>query len=477
MYRRAKIALCVLVVSCSASSAATFAPKVDDVCVPLDAHSSKLVVDRDALLAQLIQTAHGINTHMMGVPARGEVYAREVDILLNPLDLCLPSQLVNGACKAADGKKLGEAIIELANFLDLHRKPPADLSNGWIDSSKLAVSPADDQHFSQATIERYLRASIDPHLLTCTKATQNAGGGAGGPGGAGGQGGGNAGGSSAGSGSAPDPTAPFIALRQTIDDLKYSGTLPADAQGFKGAKAANLAGSNDRILDKYSVTVDAALGYVFPRRSFDDAGNFIGQFAPFITYDQQFIQTNSPKTSSYVQNLGAGVTGDVTMFERHNIAVTPKYVESLRNDARVFEGNFAYTPMYGIPGVDSLLYVVPGTLSFLVTPQLKYIIRDVTAAGTNLTVLNPGDYSWYGGRINLAMFGEGVLNGFTYNVGYEEYAANEGGLRRVDNFLTSIGYTFGDAKLVSILFQYQRGRNLDTLDSVNLFTLGLGLKY
>ncbi|HUI98067.1 MAG TPA: hypothetical protein VLX44_20080, partial [Xanthobacteraceae bacterium] len=226
-----------------------------------------------------------------------------------------------------------------------------------------------------------------------------------------------------------------------------------------------------------SVAVDAALGYVFPRRSFDDKGNFIGQFIPFITYDQVFVQTTSAKTSSYVQNLGAGLTGDMTVFESHNLAVTPKYVESLRNDARVFSGTFAYTPMYGIPAVDSVLYIIPNTLSFQITPQLKYIIRDVTAAGTGLTVLNPGDYSWYGGRVSLTMFGEGIMDGFTYNVGYEEYAASEGNLRRVSNFLTAIGYTFGDAKLASILLQYQRGRNLDTLESVNVFTLGLGLKY
>ena len=297
MYRRAKIALCVLVVSYSADSAAAFAPKVDDVCVPLDALRGKLVVDRDALLAQLIQTAHGINTHMMGV-RRAARYTREVDILLNPLDLCLPSQLVNGAYGGGQ-QEAWRSHHRARKFLGpaLHRKRPRQSSGERMDhSSKLAVSPTDDQHFSQATIERHLRASIDHALLTCTKATQNAGGGAGAGAGAGGQGGGNAGGSIADGGSAPDPTAPFIALRQ-IPSMISSTRAPCrpTRRVFRARRPPISHKDRD---DTFSTNIQSplihGLGYVFPRRSFDDARNFIGQFAPFITYDQQFIQTNSP---------------------------------------------------------------------------------------------------------------------------------------------------------------------------------------
>lgn len=460
---RAKIAACVLLSSSQVGLAATtFEPKVEEVCVPATPGSSKLVMSRAKVLAKLIQRVHGIDTEMMNVSSGGAVYKREVEILLDPLALCAPAQLANGSCKDADSAKLGEALSELQNFLQLHQRP-VDEAKGGIDTRPLAISGESGGPLTPASVLHFLTNAVEQPLAACYKPVQPAGG--------------SSGGGGSGATAKNDETAPFISLRQTVDDLKYSQTSPRDAQGFKAAKAANLAASNDRILDKHSVTVNAALGYVFPRRSFDEKGNFIGQFIPFVTYDQQFIQTTSPKTSSYIQNLGAGMTGDMTLFERHNLAATPKYTESLRNNARVFSGTFAYTPMYGIPGIDSALYVIPETLSFVVTPQLKYIIRDVTSAGTNLTVLNPGDYSWYGGRVNLSMFGEGLLDGFTYNIGYEQYAATEGNLKHISNFLTSIAYSYGDAKLVSIMLQYQRGRNLDTLESVNLFTLGLGLKY
>ena len=60
---------------------------------------------------------------------------------------------------------------------------------------------------------------------------------------------------------------------------------------------------------------------------------------------------------------------------------------------------------------------------------------------------------------------------------YEQYAVEQGSIKRVSNFTTSINYSLGASKLVTVQLQYQRGRNLDTLESVNLFSLGLGLKY
>jgi hypothetical protein len=133
--------------------------------------------------------------------------------------------------------------------------------------------------------------------------------------------------------------------------------------------------------------------------------------------------------------------------------------------------------MFGISGVDSIYYIVPEMLSVLITPQFKYVFRQITNVGSDVTFLNPGNYSWYGGRGNISLLGEGILDGFVYNVAYEQYAVDQGNIKHVSNFSTSINYTFGASKLVTVQLQYQGGRNLDTLESVNLFTLGLGLKY
>jgi hypothetical protein len=372
----------------------------------------------------------------------------DIRFVCDPKTLTLSRELLN---RELDHTK-GSSFVDLISFLNRHRKLP-DPQKGGVDTRGLAISgEKPSESLSARSITAFLNGQTKAPCYKGMQMTAMPGG----PG-------------------ASDQGAvapPFLALRQTVDDLKYE----QGSDGFKAAKAANLSASNDRISNKYSVGIDSALGYVLPRRSLDEQGNLIEQIVPFVTYNQQFVQAATPKSSSYAQNLGAGVTGDVTLFERHNVSFTPKYTESVRNSARLFSGAFAYTPMYGIPGVDNVYYIVPDMLSFLVTPQFRYVFRDVDNVGRDLTFLGPGDYSWYGARINFNLFGEGSLDGFGYNLTYDQYQVDRGKVKHVSNFQTSISYDVGANKNVSIVVKYQRGRNLDTLESINLFTVGLGLK-
>jgi hypothetical protein len=135
-----------------------------------------------------------------------------------------------------------------------------------------------------------------------------------------------------------------------------------------------------------------------------------------------------------------------------------------------------YTPEFGVPGVDNVLYIAPELLSFQITPQLKLIYRDVAKVGTDTSLPN-GSYYWIGPRVNGVLLGEGALDGFVYNISYEGYAVLGGQERNVYDFQTSLSYNFGKTKLMSVQLKYERGSDLDTLQPVNLFTLGLGIKY
>lgn len=347
----------------------------------------------------------------------------------------------------------GAIEVDLLNFLNRHRKP-TDPQKGGIDTTSLAIS---GEGSTESLRIRSAYEFLEGHgtvTAKCVKPLQSV--------------------EMPANGDKTDGAAPptFISLRQTVDDLKYS----QGSDQWKAAKTANLSASNDRIANKYSVSIDSALGYVFPI-SIDEYQNTIGKIIPFITYNQQFVQTATPKTSSYTENAGVGVTGDVLLFKSHDIAFTPKYIESVRNHGELLSGTVAYTPMYGIPGVDNVYYIITDTLSFLITPQLKYVFRDITNAGTDITFLSSGNYSWYGSSVNMILFGEGILGGFSYNIAYEQYYVDRGNIKQVSNFQTSINYDLTPNKLASLVVKYQRGRNLDTLESINLFTLGLGLKF
>jgi hypothetical protein len=288
------------------------------------------------------------------------------------------------------------------------------------------------------------------------------------------QGGGQTGNQQVGSADIPQ----FFSLRQNVEDLP----IPQSSPNFKGVKQASLSFTDDRIAQKASFSIAAAAGYTFGPYSIDPAGHYIGQLTPFIYYNQQTVQTPSPKTSSSAENIGLGLLGNLTFpvgiaDAYQNMKVYPKYVQSLRNGAEVFSGNFVYTPMYGIPGIDSAVTIFADSLSAKLTPALKLVANDVIDRGTGATALKNGSYYWIGPYVDLKLFGEGIFSGFTYDVSYETYDVFEGLLKQISYFQTSLAYDFGSAKLMSIMLSYQYGRNLDTLEKLNIITLGLGLKY
>ncbi|XSC43477.1 hypothetical protein ACF1BQ_036855 [Bradyrhizobium sp. RDT10] len=157
---------------------------------------------------------------------------------------------------------------------------------------------------------------------------------------------------------------------------------------------------------------------------------------PFLTYDHQLVQSSARTTKA--ENIGVGFMGDLTFPAlgngSHNLAAFPKYVRSLSTDAEVFSGNLVYTPMYGIPGIDGIFYVVPEVLSFQVTPKFKFVYNDVTDAGTGMIFGSRKRYYWYGPQLNLAVYGEGALAGFVYTAGYEWYDVVNGPVSNVSLF-------------------------------------------
>ena len=233
---------------------------------------------------------------------------------------------------------------------------------------------------------------------------------------------------------------------------------------------------------KIIVHLNLAAGYTVGRLSLDEDGHYLGQATSFLTYDQQFVQAATAAKSSRAQNIGAGIMGDITFPTwigggYQNVQFYPKYVRSLSNDAEVFSGNFVYTPMYGIPGIDNVYYLVPEMLSFQFTPKFKTVVHDVLNVGSDAAFAKPGTYYWYGPQLNLAVYGEGLLEGFTYTASYERYDIVQGPLPHIYLFQTALNYDISKSKLVSLQLKYQKGRNLDTLELLDQVTLGLGVKY
>jgi hypothetical protein len=454
-------AISVLLNSGCFAAASTFEPKLADVCSKSPNKPGVLVLDHRMLVGQLVEKYLGVSPIDLDTKGGGISQVQEAEALLNPETFCKTS-----ACADKLTDKLGNGIIYLQNFINRHAVPP-DPAKDSINTAKLVSGDPDTQ---LTLIKEFVRGHADPDVAICSPAAKASQG--------------------AGSSQVPrgartanqqPPSADipqFFSLRQNVEDLP----IPQSSPNFKGVKQASLSFTDDRIAQKASFSIAAAAGYTFGPYSIDPAGHYIGQLTPFILYNQQTVQTPSPKTSSTAENIGFGLLGNLTFpvgigDAYQNMKVYPKYVESLRNGAEVFSGNFVYTPMYGIPGIDSAVSIIPDSLSAKLTPEVKFVANDVINRGTGTTALKNGGYYWIGPYVDLKLFGEGIFSGFTYDVSYETYDVFAGLLKQISYFQTTLAYDFGSAKLMSIMLTYQYGRNLDTLEKLNIVTLGLGLKY
>jgi hypothetical protein len=434
-----------------AAAAGTFEPKPVDVCTKSTANPKLLVLDPRKVVAQLVEKNAGISSIDLDTTGAGVVFPETAQALLNPAGFCS-----NHRCSKKVESSLGLAFVQLLSFVDRHASRTQTAP--FIDTSGLQIGTEPLRQFllGRAKLENVCVLAPPPVIPPVAGPTEP-------------------GFKIGGVDWADIPH--YFSLRQNVEDLP----IPQADDRFKGLKQASVSWADDRVAQKSSFAVNLAAGYTVGRLSLDEDGHYLGQATSFLTYDQQFIQAATAAKSSQAQNIGFGIMGDVTfpalISGYQNVQFYPKYVRSLSNNAEVVSGNFVYTPMYGIPGIDNVYYLILDTLSFQFTPKLKTVVHDVLNVGTDASLATPGTFYWYGPQLSLAVYGEGLLEGFTYTASYEYYEVVRGPLLHVSLFQTALNYDIGKTKLVSLQLKYQKGRNLDTLEPLDQVTLGLGVKY
>jgi hypothetical protein len=452
-----------------------FYPKIGDVCTPSPNNPKLLILNYQLVVSQLVEKTLQLSPiDLNATPGAGLKQGEEANAILDPETFCSTNSSIpnGGHCGKNVAIKLGTGIVYFQNFLHLNAHP-TDPNKDSIDTTKLVSS---DQQRQYTLITQFLRGNSEAAVAVCSPAPPTGQGSGQGqqPSGNGSTSGGGGGGSAAGQNQAPG----YFSLRQSVQDLP----IPQSSQNFKGAKQATISYTDDQVALKQSFSVQATAGYTFGPTSLDPVGHYVAQITPYLLYNQQTVETATAKNNSSVQNLGGGLLGDLFMptgigDTYQDIKIYPQYVESLRNGARVFSGNYIYTPEYGIPGIDSAIYIIGNVLSAKLTPELKFAVNDVINAGTGTTALTAGSFYMVGPYADLKLFGEGVLSGLTYDISYETYDVISALLKQVSYLQTNLSYNFGATNLMSITLGYQYGRDLNTFEKINLITLGLGLKY
>lgn len=417
----------------AAANAASFEPKVKDVCVRTPTQG--WVVNRNVFVARLVQKYAAVSAIDLRPDGQPVTYDMQAAAIINPEQFCN----ANG-CSPKTAEQLGSIQIVLFAFLTRNSGP-------YRDASYKVVGPASVEDFLIGT-EGTVRIQCFP-----PPAQQQA--------------------AAAGMQSPAEGPRHYFGIRKNVDDFRYSQNDPE----FKKVERASLTFKHDYEADSESVGIDGVAGYTFGPAPL---GRSQIRFTPFVQYKQDVVNNPGTDKDKGVYDLGVGAVGGI-LFPIGNIyqdlQLYPKYVHSYRNDAETLITNLVYSPEPAWAFIGHATYIVRNVLSAQFTPQLKAAYGVVYDDGGDPTLLEKGEYFRWGPKIALALYGESWLKGFLVNISYETYDVSNAKITSLERFEAALNYTIGEKELWALQLKYVDGQDLDTWEDQNQVTLGAGLKY
>jgi len=416
-----------------AANAATFEPKVKEVCAR--APTEGWVVNRRAFVARLIQKHAGVSAIDLRPDGEPVTYDMQAAAIINPEEFCK----ANG-CSPETAAKLGSTYVVLHEFLVAN-------SGAYRDASYKVVGPASAENFLSGTDGTVTIQCFPPAVQQQAAA--------------------------AGKQIPAEGPRHYFGIRKNIDDFRYSQNDPE----FKKVERASLTFKHDYEADSESVGIDGVAGYTFGPAPI---GRSQLRFTPFLQYKQNTVNNPGTASDQGVYDLGVGAVGGI-LFPIGNIyqdlQLYPKYVHSYRNGAETLVTSLVYSPQPAWAFIGHATYIVPNVLSAQFTPQLKAAYGVVYDDGGDPALLEKGQYSRWGPKIAVALYGEDWLKGFLVNVSYETYEVSNAQISSLERFEASLNYTIGEKELWALQLKYVNGQDLDTWEDQDQVTLGAGLKY
>jgi hypothetical protein len=433
MKRVVLFAASVVMTLAPAANAATFEPKVKEVCAR--APTEGWVVNRSAFVARLIQKHAGVSAIDLRPDGEPVTYDMQAAAILNPEQFCK----TNG-CSPETAAKLGSTQVVLHEFLVANSSP-------YSDASYRVIGPA--------SVENFLIGTEGTVTIQCfpPAAQQQA--------------------AAAGKQIAAEGPRRYFGIRKNIDDFRYSQNDPE----FKKVERASLTFKHDYEADSEAFGIDGVAGYTFGPAPI---GRSQLRLTPFVQYKQDTVNNPGAASDKGVYDLGVGAVGGV-LFPIGNfyqdLQLYPKYVHSYRNGAETLIANVVYSPEPAWAFIGHATYIVRNVLSAQFTPQLKAAYGEVFDAGGNPTLLEKGEYFRWGPKVAMALYGEDWLKGFLVNLSYETYDVSNAKITSLERFEAALNYTIGEKELWALQLKYVSGQDLDTWEDQNQVTLGAGLKY
>jgi hypothetical protein len=271
-----------------------------------------------------------------------------------------------------------------------------------------------------------------------------------------------------------------IRLRGDVADLIYDRRT----EEFKGASAAKFNLTDDRSSGKKITTkVKAVVGYAY---SLVDKINLSQQIIPFVSVNQTITDQNGQRKLNDSNYFAGGTVFNwfyaPSNLLGHNISTTPQFLYNTADRSQIANFRLDYKPyLNGDPDSAIPLTLNWATLSsngkirltwiFGLRSDVGYYVRKGDISDPNLHT----SFARVGGQFGFVL----KLVDYRLTLKASEwlmygYAGNK---RELDLFDSSITYSLDPKDYFGIEFSYKRGRDLDTTDPIQQWTLAFTAKY
>jgi hypothetical protein len=447
--------VCVAATIVQSSYALAQNVKPDDVCVRVEGQQTKIVSKQKLALALLTQNSDAMKLYLDVQRVGASVPSPEwQSIFTAGPDFCKN----NAACLAPNGKKVDDTAAQ-ATLLNLGTA----LRSFLIEAGSDPISG-----YSTATPDigtKYLVGADTVNPVKCI-----------GPG--------------------PQPVAkappgisggPFR-LRLSADDLNISSS---DKDAFKGLKPATASYTRDGVANKTSFSGQGALGYAF---SLTDNAEVV----PYVAAIQSYSKVDG-KAATYgdTNNWAAGALFDgISSYSNDYIAVTnvfmakPQYLWNTKDRSEIASVQFRWQPWTQdvAQKTPSPGYIPPPIINsvFPLGPdqaQLLFDLRFNSGTYTNkgndpMTAVQHISYARGGSNFGFAIATPSALGPYaTLNVTETLLDGFAGQVHYISLFQATLAYYFDSTGNVGVSAQYKNGRDEDTAEYAQTYTIGLSAKF
>jgi hypothetical protein len=290
---------------------------------------------------------------------------------------------------------------------------------------------------------------------------------------------------------APGISAGPLRLRLSSDDLN----IDAKQDGFKALKPATATLTRDGVANKTSVAAQASLGYAIPLDfAVPPSVKYItAEAVPYLSTMQSYTKVDrKPANYGDTNNLAVGalfdanitVVGDA-LSVNNVISLKPQYLWNTSDKSEIASLRFRWQPWTQNVAGPPVTINTPFPLGLALDGYYAQILFDLRLdsgfyanKGTNpATIASHSSFARGGSMFGFALTTPALGPFATLNVTETLLDGFKGPVRTLSLFQSTVSYYFDSTGNIGVSFQYKNGRDEDTTEYAQTYTLGLAAKF